>query len=159
MQVSANYVRSKRKHVNLCLLLRTEAPIAPIIKRDLTLQAGALGNIVLPAGRYVYVGSARTSISGWTARHRRLAETKTGKLHWHIDYLLTHIGIDLVRADAYPGCRECDLAHRIESMRNASAPAPRFGSSDCRSGCSAHLFRVGKSGTGGISSISIQREP
>jgi Uri superfamily endonuclease len=129
------------------------------IKRDLTLQAGALGNIALPAGRYVYVGSARTSISGRTARHRRLTEIKTGKLHWHIDYLLTHIGIDLVQADAYPGCRECDLAHRIESMRNVSAPAPRFGSSDCRSGCSAHLFRVGKSGRCGMSYFIKQVKP
>lgn len=112
------------------------------INKSLTLQVGALGEILLPSGHYVYVGSAQKSISGRVSRHRTLAETKAGKFHWHIDYALAHPEIKLVGIDELIGCRECDIAGQIASMPDASVPVARFGSSDCRSGCKAHLFRI-----------------
>ena len=127
------------------------------VKESVTLDAGAIGAITLPAGHYVYVGSARKSIEVRVARHRRLAETKAGKLHWHIDYLLTHPGIELIGQDAFTGYMECDIAKRIESLQSASIPVPRFGASDCRSGCGAHLFRVGRSENYKISPAALRK--
>ena len=112
------------------------------IKRSLKLSVGALGEIALPAGRYAYVGSARPSIAGRVSRHLRLAESRTGKSHWHIDYLLLHPAIELTGIEARPGAAECSVAKEIASGKGACAPVPRFGSTDCRSGCGAHLFRI-----------------
>lgn len=128
------------------------------VKGTIKLRAGAIGTITLRSGHYIYIGSARKSIESRIARHRRLAETKTGKLHWHIDYLLIHPGIELTGQDVFAGCRECDVAQRIESLKGASVPVPRFGASDCRSGCGAHLFRVGKTVNNQISLVTILRE-
>jgi Uri superfamily endonuclease len=114
------------------------------VQRPLTLWAGAvLKAIFLPAGHYVYVGSARRGIAGRIARHRRLAEQKAGNLHWHIDYLLAHPRIQLTGDAALGGCLECDVSRQIAARRGVSAPIPNFGSTDCRSGCKAHLYRLG----------------
>jgi Uri superfamily endonuclease len=129
-----------------------------IVKRTVTICAGAIGAITLLSGHYVYVGSARKSIKSRVARHRRLALTKTGKLHWHIDYLLVHPEIELIGEEAFAGYKECDIAQRIASLKGASIPVPRFGASDCRSGCGAHLFRVEELERNKISSLLIQRK-
>jgi Uri superfamily endonuclease len=128
------------------------------VGRTVSLCAGAIGAITLSSGHYVYVGSARKSIEGRVARHRRLAYAKTGKLHWHIDYLLIHPKIDLIYEEAFAGYGECDIAQRIASLKGASVPVPRFGASDCRSGCGAHLFRVEESKKNKISPLLIQRK-
>jgi Uri superfamily endonuclease len=112
------------------------------VLKNLSLQVGSLGIVDIPAGQYVYVGSARKSISGRVDRHRRLAVDKTGKLHWHIDYLLIHPEIELFKIDTYIGHQECNIAGRIERSEAAFVPVPDFGSSDCRSGCKAHFFHV-----------------
>lgn len=112
------------------------------IGRDLKLSVGALGKVSLPAGLYLYVGSARNSIAGRISRHLRLAESGTGKSHWHIDYLLLHPAIELTGIEAKPGAIECDVARDIASREGVSAPVSHFGSTDCRSGCKAHLFRL-----------------
>ncbi len=112
------------------------------IGKSLRLKTGALGEVSLPAGRYLYVGSARRSISGRVSRHLRLAESKTGKSHWHIDYLLLHPAVELTRIEEKPCATECAVAEEIASRKGVSVPVPRFGSTDCRSGCKAHLFRM-----------------
>lgn len=112
------------------------------IRKRLFLKVGALGEVFLPAGRYVYVGSARRSIAGRVSRHLRLAESKTGKRHWHIDYLLLHPATELTSTEAKPFATECAVAKDIASREGASVPVARFGSTDCRSGCEAHLFRI-----------------
>jgi Uri superfamily endonuclease len=113
------------------------------VKRSIALCVGSLKRIVLPSGRYAYVGSARRSIAGRVSRHKRLAEQKTGKLHWHIDYLLTHPQIQLAGTIALAESNECDISRRIASRRGSSIPVPNFGSTDCRAGCRAHLYRLG----------------
>jgi len=113
-----------------------------IIKKDLVLKVGSLGNVYLPAGRYAYVGSARRSIRSRIDRHRRLAEEKSGKRHWHIDYVLTHPATKLTRIESRSGSEECAVARDIASRRGVSVPVPRFGATDCRAGCKAHLFRI-----------------
>ena len=37
---------------------------------------------------------------------------------------------------------ECTWVKRLLALNGASAPAPGFGSSDCRNGCPAHLVRL-----------------
>ena len=59
------------------------------LRKAAKLTIGALGKNELGPGRYLYVGSARRGIGARVARHRRLADTKIGKAHWHIDALLT----------------------------------------------------------------------
>ncbi len=132
---SPNASNSKRDRIEkgayfLCLRL----------KRPVKIHAGALGNISLPAGDYVYVGSARRGIAQRIARHRRLAETKKGKLHWHIDYLLLHPRIKLIAAKGRRGENECAVSKHIAAKSGVSAPVPGFGATDCRARCQAHLY-------------------
>ncbi len=112
--------------------------------RTLRLKIGALGEHLAPAGHYVYIGSARRGIATRVARHMRLALTKSGKLHWHIDHLLIRRECELSRTRFFPGVEECALARRVARRVGAIAPVPRFGASDCRSGCLAHLYRISR---------------
>jgi Uri superfamily endonuclease len=128
------------------------------VKRTVTLHAGAIGAITLHSGYYVYVGSARKSIEVRVSRHRRLAETKTGKLHWHIDYLLIHPDVELIGQEAFAGYPECGIAKRIASLKSTTVPVSRFGASDCRSGCGAHLFRVGEQERNNISPAAFCKD-
>jgi len=88
----------------------------------------------LPAGRYVYTGSAKRALEARIARHLRQDKT----LRWHIDYLL-----------AAPGVRVVGVvrSRRTECAENravrGSIPAPGFGASDCRAGCGSHLRHLG----------------
>jgi len=68
------------------------------IKQNISLQIGALGVCNFPKGDYVYTGSAMRNLTQRVARHRR----KNKKLHWHIDYLLTHPEVELVDVISYP---------------------------------------------------------
>jgi len=113
------------------------------VTQSLSLSAGSLKNIFVPAGHYVYVGSARRGIAGRIARHRRLAGEKTGKHHWHVDYLLVHPQVEWAGEMALAGLCECEVSKRIASWRGVSVPVPHFGASDCRSGCRAHFYRIG----------------
>jgi Uri superfamily endonuclease len=113
-----------------------------LLKRSVCLKPGALKRVSLPAGEYIYVGSARGGIAGRIARHLRLAETKKGKLHWHIDYLLAHPQAQITGFQALAEKKECVVSKRLASGEGISAPVLGFGSSDCRAGCKAHLYRV-----------------
>lgn len=113
------------------------------VKKPLAVHVGSIGEIRLPAGSYLYVGSARRGIAPRVARHRRLAETKSGKVHWHIDHLLVHPHVEWAGATAFAGKSECCVSRRIAARKGSSVPARRFGASDCRSGCVSHFYRVG----------------
>lgn len=108
----------------------------------LTLEAGSLGTIELAPGRYAYVGGARRSIAARVARHCRLARAKSGRPHWHVDYLLVHPAVRLAEVVVYERVAECALARRLACRRGVSVAVPHFGASDCRSGCRTHLYRL-----------------
>ena len=110
------------------------------IKQPLKVKVGALGMASLPAGRYVYVGSACRGIEARIARHLRLAKHKAGKIHWHIDYLLVNRHTKWVNAVALEDCVECEISRQIASKKGITVPVPGFGASDCRAGCRAHLY-------------------
>jgi Uri superfamily endonuclease len=110
------------------------------LKKPITLDAGTLENLTLPRGNYIYVGSARGGIAGRIERHKRLAETKKGKLHWHIDYLLVHPQIQLSGWKALAGKDECIVSKQLASIEGITTPALGFGSTDCKAGCKTHLY-------------------
>jgi Uri superfamily endonuclease len=111
-----------------------------VLKQALNLRVGSFGTVYLSAGRYAYVGSARRGIAGRVARHRRLAMQKSGKLRWHIDYLLTNPYVQWTGETIFEDGVECSISRKIARMKGVTAPIPGFGSSDCRSGCEAHLY-------------------
>jgi Uri superfamily endonuclease len=103
------------------------------VSAPLRLEVGALGTITLPAGRYVYTGSARRALEARIARHLRRDKPR----RWHIDWLTT--SPDVAVTDVLRSARtECAL----NRATRGSVPVPGFGASDCRSGCRAHLKRV-----------------
>jgi sugar fermentation stimulation protein A len=85
-----------------------------------------------PKGYYIYVGSARESLSKRIERHRR----KRKNLFWHIDYLRQHADF----CDALPVRAshdlECEIATAMSNV--AEWTVPGFGASDCT--CPSHLF-------------------
>lgn len=104
-----------------------------------------MGMVSLPAGNYAYVGSARGGVQARIARHRRLAEQKAGKMHWHIEYLLVHPHVRCAGSSALEHGVECEISARFASLEGVTIPIPGFGASDCRAGCKAHLYLLPKS--------------
>ena len=114
------------------------------------LTIGKLGVFDLPAGEYVYMGSARGP-GGLRARlrhHLRPAQ----RPHWHIDYLRTRAVVsggvyvvqEEVSAESMP--LECAWSQALLALPGASVPVAGFGASDCRCGCEAHLVNFYEAG-------------
>ena len=110
------------------------------VTAPLELTVGMLGLIRLSPGRYAYVGSAHGSggLNGRLARHLR----RERRRHWHIYYLTEIASTSYVYLEVNKRRLECRWARRILDLNGATAPAPGFGSSDCRNGCLAHLIRL-----------------
>jgi Uri superfamily endonuclease len=68
-------------------------------------------------------------------RHLRGA----GALYWHIDYLRTVSEVRAVFYTVTDKALECGWSQALAQLPHAFIPVPHFGSSDCRSGCAAHL--------------------
>jgi Uri superfamily endonuclease len=105
------------------------------LARPLRCAIGRLGTFDLPAGRYVYTGSAKRALEARIARHLRQDKT----LRWHIDYLLAAPGVRVVEVRRLRG-RECALNRAV----GGRIPVTGFGASDCRAGCGAHLKYLGR---------------
>lgn len=99
-----------------------------------TAIAATLAGIVwtLPAGRYLYCGSARGpgGLKARIARHLR----RRKPVHWHVDRLTTRGTVRGVWLA--PGGDECALVARLSAL---PVPIPGFGSSDCDH-CRSHLL-------------------
>ena len=115
------------------LALRLDAPH--------TLHVGRLGEFDLPAGWYLYAGSAQGpgGLPARLARHRRrLGPDKRAR--WHIDYLREQAAWGGAWGRAAGERQECAWAAALRGLPGAQAVAPGFGSSDCR--CPSHLVHV-----------------
>lgn len=108
------------------------------LAQPLALEISRYAGSVLPAGRYVYCGSAYGP-GGIRARVSRHCRTDK-KLRWHVDHL-TRTGT-VVDVLPVPGGRECALLAVVLATSGAQVPLPRFGSMDCPA-CPAHLAAVG----------------
>jgi len=109
------------------LLLRADAEQA--------VEVGALGEMTVRPGVYVYVGSA-FGPGGLRARVRRHAQGD-GALHWHVDYLRAVTTLEAVWYTHDPERRECMWATVLREASGTHVPEEGFGASDC--GCTAHL--------------------
>lgn len=112
------------------------------LERDQSLAIGALGEYTLKRGIYLYIGSARGGIGGRVRRHLRLAKMKQGGGYWHIDNILRSSVAEVVEAIALPGADECAVSRALAADGLLEVPVAGFGSSDCRNGCPAHLYRL-----------------
>ncbi|MDE0333456.1 MAG: GIY-YIG nuclease family protein [Defluviicoccus sp.] len=106
------------------------------LSREIRLDIPTLGHPVLPAGLYLYAGSAwgRGGIRARVARHLRRSKARV----WHIDHLTEAAPVEEVVA--FPGGRECMIAD-FAVAHGAQVSVSRFGASDCRR-CDAHLLTV-----------------
>jgi Uri superfamily endonuclease len=123
------------------------------LKLPLALEVGSLGTVFFPAGRYAYVGSALSGIAARVSRHKRLAVQKTGKLHWHIDYILRDTHAQWAGEVVLENGIECEISKRLAAASGVSAPVPGFGSSDCRAGCRAHLYLLPSDNSSDLNSL------
>jgi Uri superfamily endonuclease len=105
-----------------------------------SLDVGRLGLVKFEPGRYVYLGSA-LGPGGVAARLNRHLRTEK-RIHWHVDYLTRVAPVTAVAAVYGPDRHECEWTHAVRALEGAAAPARGFGSSDCRNGCIAHLWRL-----------------
>jgi Uri superfamily endonuclease len=102
------------------------------------LPVGRLGEYDFPAGFYLYCGSA-FGPGGLAARlGRHLNPQPPLALHWHIDYLRARAAV-IAHAWQTGQQLECAWAQALFHL-GGQAVVPAFGSSDCRSGCPAHLL-------------------
>jgi Uri superfamily endonuclease len=102
------------------------------------LAAGALGTVQLPAGYWVYVGSA-FGPGGLRARlGHHLAPS--ARPHWHIDYIKGSLDLLEIWSTTDVRKQEHAWAAMLRSYRGASFPVPGFGASDCS--CRAHLIHL-----------------
>jgi Uri superfamily endonuclease len=106
----------------------------------LELTVGMLGRVRLPSGCYAYIGSAHGpgGLRGRLTRHVR----QDRRRHWHVDYITEIVPVSYVYHQTRVERLECLWSQRLLGLTGASAPAPGFGSSDCRQGCPAHLIRL-----------------
>jgi Uri superfamily endonuclease len=113
------------------LLLRSEE------KQEI--EVGALGEMRVRPGAYVYVGSAfgPGGLQARVQRHMR----DDGALHWHVDYLRAVTALDAVWYTHDAKRRECTWAAVLRSLPDATVALDGFGASDCN--CPAHLVRIG----------------
>ncbi len=108
------------------------------VLRPVVLRVGALGRVRFTAGTYVYTGRAARGLRARVLRHARGGRRR----HWHIDYLMASSAARLERivlASTDPD-HECRV--NAAAGRGGAVAVPRFGASDCRSGCPTHLWRV-----------------
>ena len=89
--------------------------------------------IALPAGRYLYCGSAkgRGGLKARLSRHMRRGKS----VRWHVDQL-TEQGF-VIGAWIFPGGDECRL---VQICSHLPMPIAGFGSSDCAT-CRSHLLQ------------------
>jgi Uri superfamily endonuclease len=101
---------------------------------DTPIKVRIAGRVVvtLPAGRYLYCGSAKGpgGLRARLSRHMRRHKT----LRWHIDQITSRGRV--LGAWVAPGGNECELVGRLSRLRT---PIPGFGSSDCAR-CRSHLL-------------------
>jgi Uri superfamily endonuclease len=120
-----------------------------------TLRIGRRGSAEFPPGTYVYTGSAMNGLAGRLTRHL----TRRKKLRWHIDYLLASPDARVKGILTYrpaPG-QECRRNRVVAGLPGARTVMQKFGASDCRGGCAAHLYFFPKTQSPGRISRALEQ--
>ena len=95
---------------------------------------------VLKPGTYIYAGRATRGLPARLARHKK----RTKPVHWHIDHLTVRQTVaieNILLIPAKPNL-ECTIVRILLEQTGVTVPVHRFGSSDCRQGCPAHLLQI-----------------
>ncbi|HOG46268.1 MAG TPA: GIY-YIG nuclease family protein [Anaerolineae bacterium] len=100
------------------------------------IRVGSLGSYAFPAGFYAYVGSACGP--GGLAGRLRHHIAGGARPHWHVDHLRRAARLAEVWFIAQSLRREHGWAALLGRLPDATAPAARFGASDCA--CPTHLW-------------------
>lgn len=109
------------------------------LRAETCLCIGRLGTFWFPAGHYFYLGSAQGS-GGLRARlGRYLRGAERPAPHWHVDWLRQAAELRGYGYRRGAAVLECAWSRALAAWPGAQIVAPRFGASDCRSGCPAHL--------------------
>lgn len=108
-------------------------------KEEKKLNIGALGNLVFPRGKYIYIGSALHSLIPRLERHLKTSQGNHQVTHWHIDYFLKDKSVEIQSIFIIENKNrlECEIAVKVSKH---GEPVPHFGCSDCK--CQSHLFKV-----------------
>ena len=109
------------------------------VKEDSEIVIGALGKLFFKNGLYIYVGSALNGLETRINRHIKSNKTKQPVTHWHIDYLLKTLQVELYSIFTKKSSEklECYVSKKIAEF---GIPVKGFGCSDCR--CVSHLYKV-----------------
>jgi len=104
-------------------------------------RVGALGELNLPSGWYLYLGSAfgPGGLAARLARHKRQADKR---LHWHIDYVRAVMTLVEVWTGSGDARQECEWAAAAAKLPQAGVIARRLGASDCS--CPSHLYHYSR---------------
>jgi Uri superfamily endonuclease len=109
------------------------------LRRSVVLCVGSLGRVRFAAGMYIYTGRASRGLRARVLRHVHGGRRR----HWHIDYLLVSGVARIERVVLASTDPEDECRVNAATGRGAMSVAPRFGASDCRNSCPAHLWLVG----------------
>jgi len=90
-------------------------------------------------GYYGYSGSA-FGTGGLLARISRHLNPDTKKF-WHFDHLKASLIFEEILFSTRSPGQECEVIKEIQQMDEVTFPIIKFGASDCREKCPAHLFR------------------
>ena len=95
---------------------------------------------VLKPGTYIYAGRATRGLPARLARHKK----RTKPVHWHIDHLTVRqtVAIENILVIPAKPNLECVIVQTLLEQNGVTVPVHRFGSSDCREGCPAHLLQI-----------------
>ncbi len=105
------------------------------IKKEFEVKVGAAGVFRIPAGFYIYTGTAQRNLISRINRHIK----KDKKCQWHIDYLTTNKNCAFVGAYFTRGVKKIkECRFNMAVLIGADFYIPRFGNSDC-SYCPSHL--------------------
>ncbi|MDP2965434.1 MAG: GIY-YIG nuclease family protein [Pelolinea sp.] len=106
---------------------------------EVCFTSGLFSGQLLTRGYYLYTGSA-FGPGGLRARIARHLKPGTKKF-WHFDYLKALIQIEEIWYSPGGKNQECQFIKALQDLDYSSFPFLKFGSSDCRHGCQAHLVR------------------
>jgi len=107
------------------------------LNETISTRIGKLGKFDFQPGFYFYVGSAKGP-GGLKARINRHFSVQQKKF-WHIDYIkpyLTPVGYFYSNQID----KECEWAMLLKDLEKFEIPVRKFGSSDCKNDCGAHLL-------------------
>lgn len=116
------------------------------VDKNVNLKIGSLGTVKFRKGVYAYVGSAMNGIENRLKRHSILNKIKSGKLKWHIDYLLVNRYVRIIKTIPISTKKrsECIISKLLE--KKAVDVVSGFGSTDCKL-CRGHLYVLAYSKT------------